>query len=104
MVEWSCTKERINERGLYNLVEWLCTKERINGRGPYILVELSCAHKRNKSVGTLILNPASLFQMSLLHKCFTNILPIKTDSWFIHKWNIGRKWVKLVSNYCKYRR
>ena len=66
-----CTKERINERGPYNLVEWpctnkrnkslktltlvewLCTKERINQRGPYILVEWSCANKRHKSVGTL---------------------------------------------------
>ena len=35
------------------MVEWLCTKERLNERGPYILVEWSCAKKRNKSVGTL---------------------------------------------------
>ena len=53
MVEWSCTKEKINERRPYILVEWSCTKERLNERGPYILVEWSCANKRNKSVGTL---------------------------------------------------
>ena len=35
------------------MVEWLCTKERLNERGPYILVQWSCANKRNKSVGTL---------------------------------------------------
>ena len=35
MVEWSCTKERLNEREPYNLVEW------------------SCTNKKNKSVGTL---------------------------------------------------
>ena len=35
------------------MVEWSCTKERLNERGPYILVEWSCANKRNKSVGTL---------------------------------------------------
>ena len=64
-------KERINERGSYNLVEWSCTnkrkkinedpnfgrmvvrKRKINERGRYILVEWSCANKRNKSVGTL---------------------------------------------------
>ena len=34
------------------MVEWSCTKERLNERGPYILVEWSCAKKRNKSVGT----------------------------------------------------
>ena len=27
MVEWSCTKERLNERGPYNLVEWSCTNK-----------------------------------------------------------------------------
>ena len=71
MVEWSCTKEKINERRPYILVEWSCahkkinqseprflvewscTKERLNGRGPYILVEWSWANKKNKSVGTL---------------------------------------------------
>ena len=53
MVEWSCTKEKINERRPYILVEWSCTKERLNERGPYILVEWSCANKKNKSVGTL---------------------------------------------------
>ena len=32
MVEWSCTKEIINERGPYNLVEWPCAnkKKKIN--------------------------------------------------------------------------
>ena len=58
MVEWSCTKEKINERRPYILVEWSCTKERLNERGPYILVEWSCANKRNKSVGTL--NPGRM--------------------------------------------
>ena len=53
MVEWSCTKERINERRPYIFVEWSCTKERLNERGPYIFVEWSCAYKINKSVGTL---------------------------------------------------
>ena len=54
MVEWSCTKKRINERRPYIFVEWSCTKEIINERGPYTFVEWSCAHKRNKSMGTLI--------------------------------------------------
>ena len=54
MVEWSCTKKRINERRAYIFVEWSCTKERINERGPYTFVEWSCANKRNKSVWTLI--------------------------------------------------
>ena len=27
MVELSCTKERLNERGPYNLVEWSCTNK-----------------------------------------------------------------------------
>ena len=53
MVEWSYTKERINERRPYIFVEWSCTKERINERGPYTFVEWSRAYKRNKSVGTL---------------------------------------------------
>ena len=35
------------------MVEWSCTKERLNGREPYIFVEWSCAYKVNKSVGTL---------------------------------------------------
>ena len=35
------------------MVEWSCTKERINERRPYTFAEWSCAHKRNKSVGTL---------------------------------------------------
>ena len=35
------------------MVEWSCKKERLNERGPYILVEWSCANKRNKSVGKL---------------------------------------------------
>ena len=35
------------------MVEWSCTKERLNERGPYILVEWSCANKRNKGVATL---------------------------------------------------
>ena len=36
------------------MVEWSCTKEKINERRPYILVEWSCAHKRNKSMTTII--------------------------------------------------
>ena len=36
MVKWSCTKERINERGPYILVEWLFPKEGINEGGLYI--------------------------------------------------------------------
>ena len=35
------------------MVEWSCTKEKINERGPYISVEWSCANKRSESVGTL---------------------------------------------------
>ena len=35
------------------MVEWSCTNERLNERGPYILVEWSCANKINKSVGKL---------------------------------------------------
>ena len=35
------------------MVEWSCTKERLNERGPYIFVEWWCANKRNKSVGTI---------------------------------------------------
>ena len=35
------------------MVEWSCTKERLNERGPYIFVEWLCANKINKSVGTL---------------------------------------------------
>ena len=50
MVVWSCTKERINERGSYILVEWSCAKERMTEKGPYMLVEWSRANKRNKSI------------------------------------------------------
>ena len=53
MIEWSYTKERINERRPHTFVEWSCKKQRLNERGPYIFVEWSCAYKRNKSVGTL---------------------------------------------------
>ena len=45
------------------MVEWSCTKERLNERRPYIFVELSCANKRNKSVRTL-----SLGRMGVLNK------------------------------------
>ena len=34
------------------MVEWSCTKERINERGQDILVEWSCANKRSKSMRT----------------------------------------------------
>ena len=54
MVEWSCTKERINERRPYVFVEWSCTKERLNERAPHIFVEWPYVYKRNKSVGILI--------------------------------------------------
>ena len=38
--------------------------------------------------------PASLLKMSPFHRYFSNILLVKTaTSWFIHNWNIGRKWV-----------
>ena len=64
MVEWSSTKERLNERAPnilvewsfarinerepYILVEWSFVKGRINERGPYILAEWSCENKINK--------------------------------------------------------
>ena len=35
------------------MVEWSCTKERINERGTYIFVKWSNTNKRNKSMGTL---------------------------------------------------
>ena len=38
------------------MVEWPCTKERINERGQDILVEWSCANKRNKSMRTQFFN------------------------------------------------
>ena len=31
----------------------------------------------------------------LFHRCFSNILLVKPTTWFIHKRNIGRKWVKI---------
>ena len=55
MVEWSSTKEKINERGPYILVEWSFAKEIINERGRYMLVEWTCENKRNKSARTIIL-------------------------------------------------
>ena len=48
MVEWSSTRERLNERAPNILVEWSFRKGRINERGPYILAEWSCVNKRNK--------------------------------------------------------
>ena len=56
MIEWSCAKERINERGSYMLVEWSFAKERINEREPHNLVEWSCTNKRNKSMRSIILD------------------------------------------------
>ena len=41
--------------------------------------------------------PASLIKMPFFHRCFSNVLLVKTTTWFIHKWNIGRKWVKVIS-------
>ena len=35
--------------------------------------------------------PASLLKMSLFHRCFSNILLVKTNYWFLNKWDIGRK-------------
>ena len=55
MVEWSSTKEKINERGPCILVEWSFAKEIINERGRYMLVEWTCENKRNKSTRTIIL-------------------------------------------------
>ena len=45
--------KEINHWETWFLIEWSCTKERLHERGPYILVEWSCANKRNKSVETL---------------------------------------------------
>ena len=71
MVEWSCSKERINEREPYIFAEWSCVnkwnksvgtlslgrmvvhKGKINEKGPYSSVEWSCAHGGNKSMRTL---------------------------------------------------
>ena len=44
--------------------------------------------------------PASLLKMSHFHRCFSNILLVKTNNLFICKWNIGRKWVGL--KHCLY--
>ena len=35
------------------MVEWSCTKERLNERAPYIIAEWLYANKINRSVGTL---------------------------------------------------
>ena len=35
------------------MVDWSCKKEILNERGPYIFAEWPCANKRKKSVGTL---------------------------------------------------
>ena len=45
MVEWSCTKKRLNERGSYIFVEWPCA----NQWGLLYLVEGSCILLRLKS-------------------------------------------------------
>ena len=45
MVEWSCTKKRLNERGSYIFVEWSCA----NQWGLLYLVEGSCILLRLKS-------------------------------------------------------
>ena len=47
------------------MVEWSCTKERINERGPYILAEWSCANIRNKSVSTLSLGPMVVYERKI---------------------------------------
>ena len=57
------------------LVEWSCTKEGINERGPYTFVEWSCANKTNKSVWTLILG-----QM-VVHKKKNERGPYTFDEW-----------------------
>ena len=45
--------------------------------------------------------PASLVKMPLFHKCFSNIFLVKPTSWFLQKWNTGRKWIKsLFSRHC----
>ena len=51
------------------MVEWSCTKERLNEREPYILVESSCTNKKNKSVGTLILVEWSCILLQLKSQC-----------------------------------
>ena len=35
-----------------------------------------------------LLIPASLLKMLLFHRCFSNILLVKTNSWFVHKRNL----------------
>ena len=42
--------------------------------------------------------PASLLEISLFHRFFSNILLLKTN--YIRNWNIARKWVKKASLQC----
>ena len=37
--------------------------------------------------------PTSLFKMLLFHRCFSNILLVKTNNLVFCKWNISQKWV-----------
>ena len=39
---------------------------------------------------------ASSLKISLFRRCFSNILLVKTTTWFLHKWNIGRKRVNPI--------
>ena len=39
--------------------------------------------------------------IDFFHRCFSNILLVKTMTWFLHKWNNVRKWVKkLIEQLC----
>ena len=54
-----------------------------------------CYQNQNFSLMShLCHRPVSLLKMSLSHRCFSNILLEKPTTWFLHKSNIGRKWVK----------
>ena len=88
MVEWSCTKERLNERGSYIFVEWSCankknksvstlslgwmvvTKERTNEKEPHIWVKWSFAHKINKSMRTLSFGQMVVYKRKIKWKRF----------------------------------
>ena len=40
----------------------------------------------------------SLLKLSVFHRCFSNILPVKPTTWFLRKWNTDPKWVKKTQN------
>ena len=41
--------------------------------------------------------PAYLLKISRFHRCFSNILLVKPTTWFVRKWDIGRKWLNIGS-------